>query len=120
MGPPDPGAAWAGAGMSTITDDQILDEAANVLDELGWCRGASVDNSGRHCLVGALRVARRRLDPHSSNIGPSRALRVELGRPDYVSNYPLVHFNDTVAKDKRYVTRLLRRTARKLRSAVSS
>jgi hypothetical protein len=33
----------------------ILEQAADLLETKGWCRGFFEDNAGRHCAVGAIR-----------------------------------------------------------------
>lgn len=35
-------------------ESQILEDAVEVLDELGWCQSALVHRDGRVCLVGAI------------------------------------------------------------------
>lgn len=96
--------------MSVVTTDQVLDEAANLLDRDGWCRFNLTNDLGAHCARGAIGVVSPFAGLFSTAV---RAVEMELGGM-LISTY-----NDGVAKDKRYVTRRLRRVARNLRKAQS-
>ena len=94
----------------------LCDAAADYLDAHGWQRFETGGDGGPACLIGALTTA----VPHTATRIPNqwaydeaaRAVRRQLGwtRPN------LSAWNDTVARDRRTVTRLLRATARTLRS----
>lgn len=102
--------------MTNTKDVKIatnLRKAANLLEKKGWCRGSfrkyEYDSNGdmksepcAFCAVGALQ--------HVTNFNMhDERFAVEQHGP-----CNLMTWNDTVAKDKRYVIRLFRRVAKTL------
>lgn len=99
---------------------KILNQAANLLETKGWCKGEFAKNdetndevsplskyADRFCAIGAICAANK-----------SHSEPWEL-RSILDSNTPggcIIEYNDSTAKDKRYVIRLFRRVARKLMS----
>jgi hypothetical protein len=88
----------------------VLDGAAELLDEKGWCRGDVVDAHGRHCAIGAIYAV---AGVGQLAIDARRALAQEVTG---TVNGSVTIWND-IQRDKRVVTRAMRRTARKLRGA---
>lgn len=100
--------------VDNIAIADVLEKAAVELEVHGWCRGTLGTTDGPKCVAGALRqVSMGSMydnDVYYTDYVPVRQLVVaEL-------QYPLTKWNDQVARDKRQVTRMLRRVAKKLRA----
>jgi hypothetical protein len=94
-----------------------LDWAADYIDKHGWCRNTFVDGRGRVCAIGGIQGSTPgNPDGTYSRVSSDATYAVEelleAEKGDYIG---LEMFNDEIAKDKRYVTRLLRRAARLIR-----
>ena len=93
----------------------LCDAAADYLDEHGWIRFGTGGAGGPACMLGALHTVAQRTGGKPDQWaydGATQAIRRQLG-----GKRPLLTvWNDTVARDRRTVTRLLRATARGLRS----
>lgn len=91
--------------LDNMTIADVLEKTAVELEVHGWCRGTFSNAQGHQCLS-------RAIDVVDSGMWYSvkEALRQELG-----GLHPVV-WNDKVARDKRQVTRMLRRVAKKLRA----
>lgn len=100
----------------------VLDRAAEELDIHGWKRYARGENDGPKCAIGAISfvVTGATYSP-VSGLSKRKAAAFDEAL-DAVRKDPLLkheslgNFNDHVASDKRTITRLLRRTARRLRN----
>ena len=102
-----------------------LDEAADLLENSGWCRHVLKNPAGHHCLAGAVyEVTGARwsmlddgeYDLDTTNKGLQLMEAVEWAAetdPSVKGRYP-VGWNDE-QRDKRKVVRFMRRTARRLR-----
>lgn len=101
---------------TNIKAAELLEAAADLLDKEGWCRDTVLDDRGHRCALGALANVRRPSLGYQASLVAEDAVRAELRKRSGSYSASIVHFNDIVAKDKRYVTRLFRSTAKKLRS----
>lgn len=101
--------------LDALTPAEILDRAADVLEERGWCRNA-LERNGRVCALAAInvaaygdpRVCARAVD-RSVNSSSAAAACLAL---EHAVGWP-PSWND-VQRDRRNVVRLFRRVARKL------
>jgi|SRR5271169_2563355 len=89
----------------------ILKDAADLLDEHGWCRYALKDEKGRMCIMGALNAAANGDAEISYAQLDVRAIAKALGDCQVGE---LVDWNDEIARDRRSVTRRLRAAVRRL------
>lgn len=85
---------------------QVLEEAIKILETDGWCQGQMKNEQGHYCLKGAVRKARSNL----GFVGEDPVWLIHNQLKVEGSMAGTVHYNDYIAKDKRYVIRLLRRT----------
>jgi len=92
-----------------------LEWAATYIDRQGWCRGELADNRGRVCAVGGIAGAGKYSRRNSFGALDAVAATEAVLRYEGCGS-SLPWYNDSTAKDKRYVTRLLRRTARMIRA----
>lgn len=101
--------------MTGITPADVLDKAADILDERGWCRHTYTNHvTGHHCAVGAIRAAADALETEMRDGWYVDAFRASVALTDDVGS-TVQYWNDHVVKDKRQVTRAMRRVAKKLR-----
>ena len=83
------------------TASQICFDAADLIDEHGWTRGTLESPSGALCIHGAL-------DKAAFASSYERAI-AELAVCELTFPYCISEYNDEIAKDRRYITRKLRR-----------
>ena len=103
--------------------DQLLDLTARHLEVRGWCRGDMTVHRGErtlNCLVGGLRYVHHGDGETDEGVADSVVMRILADTVQGVEGYGLpedyvIYWNDQ-QRDKRKVTRLLRRAARKVRS----
>lgn len=88
-----------------ITD--VLEKAAVELEVHGWCRNMFSNAQGHRCVLGA--IEKVKASEHT-------LMDVFIPVIERDIKYPIIFWNDEVAKDKRQVTRMLRRVAKKLRA----
>ena len=105
-----------GVNSMSKTASQICFDAADLIEKHGWIRGALQGPRGALCIHGAMNKAaygNARGSSRDARYSPAPSIAVdavfELTRPFYISEY-----NDDIAKDRRYVTRKLRRAGRNL------
>ena len=93
---------------------KLIDDAADLIEEKGWCRGRFADGD-RHCTLGALRA----VDPKDRYGYLTHAYYVAFeavaGEVEKVAPGEGVAGWNDAQRDRRKVVRLLRRTARKVR-----
>lgn len=89
----------------------VLDRAAELIEDRGWCRRWFEDDEGRLCLLGALRRAGSWLDDSAHT-----ALIIESGRR-YGLALDLGQFNNQILRSKAEAVALLRAAARRLDGA---
>lgn len=94
---------------------QVLNKAANLIEEHGWCRGARINRLGSLCAYGAIEKAvfddvdplfmssQRLADPLMK--GATARVR------SLINNDPIPIWNDRIAGDKSTVVEILRKAA---------
>lgn len=87
---------------------QVLEKAIEILETDGWCRKLMTDDKGHHCILGAMNKASFSLGLEEYEA--EELVRQQLEKEGFGGSY--LYYNDYVAKDKRYVIRLLQRTIR--------
>lgn len=99
---------------STITRPTVADiltQAADLLEERGWCQNRAEDRDGHFCAVGALDAALGVVEPYLTLGGlfseAVRALRAHIGTS-------VVCWNDAPGRTADEVIGLLRRAAAQL------
>jgi hypothetical protein len=111
-------------GRPPVRDDwhHILYQAADILDHLGWCRGA-LERDEQHCAIGAIIAAYNQGEVLCQDYADSVFLRdpvvqsiiskVEsrLRRPKDGDEISLMDWNDSVARSRKKVVGLLRAAA---------
>jgi hypothetical protein len=110
--------------ISDKTPDQIMDAAADLIDERGWCTGNFESVSGELCLVGALCMAAY---PPSLTINVVRSC-AELNNVYRFMQVPLcgisigglTEWNDHFCENRYQATELLRSEAKRFREEHSS
>jgi hypothetical protein len=100
---------------------RVLHQAADILDHLGWCRGA-LERDAHYCAVGAIIAAYSHGDLGCEDYANSMLLRVPmvqdiigkvetcLHRKRESDSEDLMDWNDAVARSGKQVAALLRRT----------
>ncbi len=88
-----------------VTTREVLDRAAGVLEERGWCQHSFFHRDGRVCAVGALAVACEQIHAPRSVRGDAIYVLAALTHCD-----PTV-WNDTGGRTKEEVVGLLREAA---------
>lgn len=104
------------------TPADILEAAADELDARGWQRHHVGTNDGPKCAIGAINFVATgdSYDTPATDMNLYQAKRATLRARAALCNEldeNVAVFNDKTAKDKRYVTRAMRRTAKKLRES---
>jgi hypothetical protein len=111
-------------GRPPVRDDcqHILYQAADILDHLGWCRGA-LERDEQHCAIGAIIAAYNQGEVRCKDYADSVFLRdcavqsivgkVEshLNRLGEGKEVSLMEWNDSVARSRKKVVGLLRAAA---------
>lgn len=96
--------------MEINTTADVLDEAARIIDEVGWCRNTFENSQGHVCVRAALdRVAA----PVQLRRDAAYFLTNDLGLEH---SGRLAIWNDAAGMTKRKVTSRLRKVAKRLRS----
>lgn len=106
----------------------MTDRAIARLEESGWCRNELKDRMGRVCLNGSLiystpdgrKIKNNADNAANSDVQDTLTALVRLQGPLPGSQWRTldhVYWNDSVARDKRQVIRLLRKAGRILRGA---
>lgn len=93
---------------------EFLDDAADILDQRGHCRGSARDRQGHVCAVGAMDVAaatHRITKGYTGRFTHEAAIQVE----SHLKVGGLVEWNDHVAADGAEVAQTFRDTATKIR-----
>lgn len=110
-----------------ITPADVLDRAADLLEERGWTRYTLESDTGCLCAVGAINVAWFG-KPRGSVVSgvwecgsiqeqAISALVTEVSPYAIEPRYGVMDWNDEFAKNKRQVVATMRRVAKKLRAA---
>lgn len=93
------------------TPADVLDDAARILDEFGWCRGRFRDvRNGHYCVRGAIMQVSC-FTQLQADAGDAMAKSLGLQFAGQLSNW-----NDYTARDRRQVTGTMRKVAKQLRS----
>jgi hypothetical protein len=107
----------------------VLYQAADIVDHLGWCRGA-LERDGRYCAAGAIIAAYSRGEMRCEAPADSDWLciptvqkiigKVEdyLNRKRDLDRESLIGWNDDVARNRKQVSALLRRAAAQKRTRI--
>jgi hypothetical protein len=99
--------------VSDPTPDQIMDRAADLLDEKGWCRGRHYDErTGAMCMEGALRQTA--CSPTRSPAWVSTLNRVSNFIENHLEMF-ITTWNDQHCQDRNEATELLRTEAKRYR-----
>ena len=97
----------------------LLEAAAVEIETNGWMQGDRGTFDGPKCAWGALvfcRTGKMWTSDSGIDVGHDPLLQ-ECWRGTAIEVGSIVAYNDNIAPEKRYVTRLLRRVARKMRAA---
>lgn len=92
---------------------EVLDRAADVLEEDGWCQYSMHDELGRYCALGAIKAVTPDPDAFAERGYATRALRDYLSptRPFQISKW-----NDNPDRTKEEVIDALQQAARLVRA----
>lgn len=112
---------WTTPATPSNPDADLIEKAADYIDEHGWTQGCFVDREGRVCAYGALYAVSGEYSggPFTRPAtvrGGQLAMLVEAELLGIRAATPLAHYNDFLAKTKEDITGLFRRVATKLRS----
>jgi hypothetical protein len=101
-----------------LKPSEVLDKAADYIDEHGWCQKAMVDNDGRVCAIGAIRAAvcmeEGVMMPWVSTGHQALTAATHLAEAAYDG---LDYWNDAEGRTQFDVTNLLRKAAEAERAA---
>ncbi len=95
-------------------DPEVLERAADILEQNGWCRRSYEDSRGHHCVLGAIGVARYG-NAYIAFDSPEHQFLKHALVADYGKS-GVIAWNDA-QRDGRKVVRFIRRAARKLRKS---
>ena len=101
--------------MDDIADQ--IDQAADYIQENGWCQGKIQDDDGRVCLMGAFGSVGVSYDAEDAVRGQ---LRLEGRMSSRRRTGDLLWWNDHRCASKRSAVTLLRRTAKRLREEATN
>lgn len=99
----------------------VLDAAANHLEEHGWCRGHFFNDQGHHCALGAINLV---TSNYRDRVLRDSAVNLLMGfvvqdhSQLHIGKGSIISWNDAL-RDKRVVIRTFRRLARERRAANS-
>ncbi len=95
---------------------KVLMDAANYLDEHGWCRGAAVKEDGSVCfygaiaaVIGSLDISALRIDRASPNFSRFLSIQALIDTEYFVNG--AATWNDRMAQSKEQVVAKLRELA---------
>ncbi len=92
----------------TTTTREVLEAAADIIAERGWCRGLLRDAEGRVCLVGAVQTATIKLGVTQLQPDAIDCVRQEL---DERSVFGVPDWNDNQAETAEEVILVLKKAA---------
>jgi hypothetical protein len=99
------------ATLDTITPDEIMDRAADLIDENGWCKGYFYDEmTGAMCVSGALMRAGSALSALYTDSAECVAVFIENHLDMFITTW-----NDQYCQDQGAATELLRTEAKRYR-----
>lgn len=87
-----------------VTVQEVLFQAADLLEKNGWTQHAFVDDEGKHCVLGAIDYVAFGLDTESLNYHARSALQSCIERP-------VVEWNDAPTQTAENVINKLRSCA---------
>lgn len=91
-----------------LSPDEIMDRAADLLDEHGWCRNSYELQTGEMCVVGALDRAAMQTDESDTFDDTVSFLMTTVGKD-------VTAWNDNICEDHYMATELLRSEAKRYR-----
>jgi hypothetical protein len=94
-----------------MTPDEVMDHAADLIDEHGWCRNSYELQTGEMCVVGALDRVCSQWDMQNESDTFDEAisfLMTTIGKD-------VTEWNDNICKDHYMATELLRNEAKRYR-----
>lgn len=98
--------------MDLITPADVLEQAADLLERDGWCRGTFTNYQGHHCVRGAIRQIGVQLNDYVLANATQDILAEDLGLSH---GGALVIWNDSGVTRRSQVTSRMRKVAKKLR-----
>jgi hypothetical protein len=101
------------------TPDEIMERAADIIDEKGWCVGSLYESgTGRVCVLGALRLAGNLKTGGQTFSVYSPTLKNTI---NYIQSHlgeVITNWNDLICRDRYTATEMLRVEAKRYRERV--
>jgi hypothetical protein len=104
--------------VDELTPDQIMDRAADIIDENGWCRNKLINNMGEVCTLGAMQIATiGRLT--SVIYDPMLNAAIDFIEANFVLTAWIADWNDNICTDRYQAADMLRTEAKRYREYTS-